>query len=453
MSDYINIAVEGCCHGELDAIYSAILDAQSGHNVHIDLLLICGDFQSIRSFDDFDSVAVPNKYKRMNSFHDYFTGKKVAPVPTVFIGGNHENSLVLQSLHYGGFVAPNIYFLGYSGSVTFGGLRIAGVSGIYNEKHYRLGRYERPPYTEETVRSIYHMREVEVYRMAHLTLSARPVDVFLSHDWPENVWNYGDCAALLSKKPFLRDDLVTGRLGNPPLMQLLRQLRPSFWFSAHLHVKFAAVVPHADDDSSIDIGSFGNSTSVSTSIGTINCGMRPKATCTRFLALDKVMPGRDFLQVIAVPRPAGNESEGIHGSRLEYDVEWLAIVKKLHSLLQTGRHVVTVPATMSLPSPQEIMEVEESIRALNNNTLYIPNVSPMTAPLCQPIQPADPQTDFLLSVLGLPHVWTSPSATTCDIEKHQNAEISNMCLERNELDPKSAMIATIDKNEICLDDC
>ena len=112
MSDYINIAVEGCCHGELDAIYSAILDAENGHSVHIDLLLICGDFQSIRSFEDFDSVAVPSKYKRMNSFHDYFTGKKVAPVPTIFIGGNHENSLALHSLYYGGFVAPNIYFLG-----------------------------------------------------------------------------------------------------------------------------------------------------------------------------------------------------------------------------------------------------------------------------------------------------------------------------------------------------
>ena len=119
MDEFINIAVEGCCHGELDAIYSAIREAQNGHGVKVDLLLICGDFQSIRSFDDFDSVAVPNKYKQLNSFQDYYTGKKLAPVPTVFVGGNHEASNVLQSLYYGGFVAPNIYFLGKAKFVLY----------------------------------------------------------------------------------------------------------------------------------------------------------------------------------------------------------------------------------------------------------------------------------------------------------------------------------------------
>ena len=33
-------------------------------------------------------------------------------------------------------------------------------------------------------------------------------------------------------------------LGNPPAMELLQLHRPSFWFSAHLHVKFAAVYYH-----------------------------------------------------------------------------------------------------------------------------------------------------------------------------------------------------------------
>lgn len=42
----------------------------------------------------------------------YYSGEKNAPVLTVFIGGNHEASNHLQELPYGGWVAPNIYYLG-----------------------------------------------------------------------------------------------------------------------------------------------------------------------------------------------------------------------------------------------------------------------------------------------------------------------------------------------------
>ena len=68
------------------------------------------------------------------TFPSYFNGEKVAPVPTVFIGGNHEASNVLQSLYYGGYVAPNIYFAGFSGVINVNGVRIAGLSGIFNDR-------------------------------------------------------------------------------------------------------------------------------------------------------------------------------------------------------------------------------------------------------------------------------------------------------------------------------
>ena len=49
------------------------------------------------------------------------------------VGGNHEAANYLWELYYGGWAAPNIYFLGFSGGVKFGGLRIAGLSGIFKQ--------------------------------------------------------------------------------------------------------------------------------------------------------------------------------------------------------------------------------------------------------------------------------------------------------------------------------
>ena len=58
---------------------------------------------------------------------------------TIFVGGNHEASNHMQEMPYGGWVAENIYYLGYAGVVEFGGVRIGGVSGIFKGHDYNKG--------------------------------------------------------------------------------------------------------------------------------------------------------------------------------------------------------------------------------------------------------------------------------------------------------------------------
>src|SRR5271167_1410794 len=41
----MKIAVEGCCHGELDAIYASLQRLERDKSTKVDLLLIGGDFQ------------------------------------------------------------------------------------------------------------------------------------------------------------------------------------------------------------------------------------------------------------------------------------------------------------------------------------------------------------------------------------------------------------------------
>lgn len=156
------IAVEGCCHGELDKIYGTIEHARVARGVTVDLLICCGDFQvsrrplppnsssrgppahagcrspptpanagrpqPSRSIDDgmpgqaschehilqvgtcarFLHCRVVNSNANAGPSHcahprRYYSGEKVAPVLTIFIGGNHEASNHSWELPYGGW--------------------------------------------------------------------------------------------------------------------------------------------------------------------------------------------------------------------------------------------------------------------------------------------------------------------------------------------------------------
>lgn len=63
------IAVEGCAHGELEKIYQCIEHLQKQNNVKVDLLICCGDFQSVRNSNDLCCMAVPPKYYNICTFY------------------------------------------------------------------------------------------------------------------------------------------------------------------------------------------------------------------------------------------------------------------------------------------------------------------------------------------------------------------------------------------------
>lgn len=72
----------------------------------------------------------------------------------------------------------------------------------------------------------------------------QPVDIFLSHDWPRSIYHYGNKKQLLKTKSFFRQEVENNTLGSPAASELLEHLKPTYWFSAHLHVKFAALMQH-----------------------------------------------------------------------------------------------------------------------------------------------------------------------------------------------------------------
>jgi lariat debranching enzyme len=499
----IRVAVEGCSHGELDVIYHRLLQHQQGEYEKkdsnalfrpIDLLICCGDFQSLRCAADFHSVSIPPKYRTsLGSFYRYYTGQLVAPVLTIVIGGNHEVSQQMYSeLYYGGWLAPNIYYLGVAGVIRYRGLRIAGLSGIFKPFDYHRGHYESIPYQPDSLRSVYHVRHVNTYRLTCLNPG---INVFLSHDWPRGIEQHGDTAALLRQKPFFANDVQHNQLGSPANMELLHALQPTFWFAAHLHVKFTATVRHANRrrggtadniirslvPSQVVHSSVASSTEPPESTehttqfvapSTSMCQSGPDLTdlMTQFLALDKCLPRRQYLSIVNIPvastPPAQTaaltgksaaapddstpetESDSLNEASgqapppalltppqtfpLEYDLEWLAILKKTHSLSSRSRQPVrNVPSDPQPVSDADIDWVRQRLRSRGlaapvdsnadsncfpiplNFEVTVPGHTGPPSPLPRPLPPplaamGNPQTDFLLDLLDLPHLITIP---------------------------------------------
>ncbi|KAJ2442065.1 lariat debranching enzyme [Coemansia sp. RSA 2440] len=495
----LNIAIEGCCHGMLDNIYSQLLTRQKQTNKKIDLLIICGDFQAIRNVTDLGCMSCPDKYKQIGGFYRYYTGERVAPVPTIFVGGNHEAGNHSRELYYGGWVAPNIYFMGNSGVLKFGGLRIGGISGIFKDFDYAKGYYERPPFRGHSRSSMHHARSYEAFKMLQIR---QPLDIVVSHDWPQNIERYGDTDGLLKKKPFFEKEVERGELGSPLNALLLERLRPKWWFSAHLHVRFTAsfgpqesiftqgwkgIPPYEQDLSNVPVSGgldanqtdgmsgtaqIGNvdeivmsslsdeeadlaepeleikrprmelnlpppkhdiapaliditdqeptsETSECTgavtsdlkqeehSIQTDSTNIEPATTnpasystprvsgrATNFLALDKCLPKRQFLEVIEIKVP---DSAADGELKLEYDPEWLAILRLCNPYLPLDESPFVPPAQAQACEANQLPlfsdeQVDRELEWVNKNVfrngrVYVPSNFVPVAPVPPPGTP------------------------------------------------------------------
>jgi lariat debranching enzyme len=245
----VRLALEGCAHGELNTIYASVTEAckQKGWP-GVDLLIVGGDFQSVRNVYDLNCVSMPAKYREMCDFHEYYSGKRTAPYMTIFVGGNHEASNYLFELYYGGWVAPNIYYLGATNVIRFGPLRIAGLSGIWKGYSYRKNHHERLPYSEDDLKSIYHVRELDVRKLLQIRTQ---IDIGISHDWPRGIEWKGNFGQLFRFKGHLEEDAKNNQLGSIAAKKVLDRLRPKIWLSAHLHVKYAAQISYSEPDAAL----------------------------------------------------------------------------------------------------------------------------------------------------------------------------------------------------------
>ncbi|GKT76174.1 lariat debranching enzyme domain-containing protein [Colletotrichum tofieldiae] len=449
----VRIAVEGCGHGTLNAIYAAVAASCEARGWDgVDILIIGGDFQAARNAADLTVMSVPAKYRELGDFWEYYAGHRTAPYLTVFAGGNHEAASHMWELFYGGWAAPNIYYLGAANVLRLGPLRIAGMSGIWKGFDYRKAHHERLPMGLDEIKSFYHVREVDVRK---LLLLREQVDVGISHDWPRAIERWGDEKALWRMKPDFERESKDGTLGNVAAEYVCDRLRPPYWFSAHLHCKFAALKIYSDKDATTKETASAPAEAAAPApahepviapdnpdeidldaqlpASFIRPPPQPKRTPgqpvpptitnkqVNFLALDKCLPRRHFLQLLeAHPHnvlPADQPSP-TRPFRLQYDPEWLAITRVFHTSLKIGD-----PSAQ--PSPNlgeehyvplvdaERRWVEENV--VKKDRLDVPLNFEITAPPHvegepesvphQPFEYTNPQTSAFCELLEVENLW------------------------------------------------
>lgn len=419
---------------------------------------------------------MPVKYREMHDFHEYYSGKRVAPYLTIFVGGNHEASNYLSELYYGGWVAPNIYYAGAANVLSIGGLRIAGLSGIWKGYNYKKPHYERLPYSDNDVKSVYHVRELDVRKLLQVRTQ---IDIGISHDWPRGVEWQGDWKKLFRQKSHFEEDARNGQLGSVAAKYVMDRLRPPYWFSAHLHCKFSAIVHHSDkadavaappqqsqpnghveaqqDDNEIDLVDDIKEPEPKTTVVTANVDeidleleeeedapgsaavvapgqgldgvvverdekangqasliseevrqqlpasfhrppprSRPEAPAstpipagivnetTHFLALDKCLPNRSFLQLLSVVPRGDSQTPLSRPLALEYDKEWLAITRVFGADLTFGDASASVPVDEGFTHYSTLVEEQEAWVEENvakKGRMQVPNNFEVTAPV------------------------------------------------------------------------
>lgn len=364
-------------------------------------------------------MSVPRKYRQLGDFHLYYSGKKRAPVLTLIIGGNHEASNYFSELHYGGWLAPNIYYLGAANVLRYGPLRIAGLSGIFHRGHYDKPHHESLPYDRDEVRSVYHVRRCDISKLLDVRSA---VDIGLSHDWPRRIEYHGECEKLFAERPHFLKSARTDNLGSEPAEQVLNHLRPRFWFSGHMHIKFRAKIEHNDEAKADFFQNLAVPIEVQRQLPRpIRTWKKPRNrppgitnTTTHFLALDKPGPDGEFLELLEIDScwdvndplvapylpQTPDEKFALH-----YDEEWLSILRTTDGTAETS----TAGASLQDRADEGRSYVRANVTA--KGLLRIPDNFQAHAPVYegldtihgeeQPCEYPNSQTEALCELLGI----------------------------------------------------
>lgn len=216
------ICAAGDIHGALDRMYEDVAGFEEVLGVRFEWVLHVGDFGIWPDANRIDKAT--KKHDGAGDFPGWFAARRATPRRTLFIKGNHEDFIWLDSQR-DGEVLPGLFYLRNGATVELKAgdemVRVAGVGGCYGPSDYerqskQLQGYAKRHYTRDEIEG--------------LCSTSAPVDILLLHDAP---------AGVVFRQHRQGVDWVSPAAG---LDELVATVRPRVCFFGHYHRRLDAEI-------------------------------------------------------------------------------------------------------------------------------------------------------------------------------------------------------------------
>jgi Icc-related predicted phosphoesterase len=216
------ICAAGDIHGAIDRLYQDVLAFEATLGIRFDYVLQVGDFGVWPDPTRIDKAT--RRHDGAGDFPTWLRDNRKVPRPTLFIKGNHEDFLWLDS-RPDAEVLPDLSYLRNGSTIDIrakdGGIaRIGGVGGCYGPSNYR----RRSDKLQAHAKRHYTFDEVGMLS------SSSEIGILLTHDAP---------AGVRFEQRSRRRSYVSGAVG---LDALVATVQPRVCFFGHHHARVDAEI-------------------------------------------------------------------------------------------------------------------------------------------------------------------------------------------------------------------
>lgn len=226
------IAVVGDIHGTINAMYEYLKKWQGRTGAKIDAVLHVGDFGGDSMLPSKDT----HPSERYSDFPFYWTGERVAPIPTYVNPGNHEETEVIKWWSQQPNRMLNLHLLPDGGITEVCGKRVGAVWGNFSYKSWlnperiltaRLNHPRSP--------KARHILRESVEKLQR----AGEFDILITHDAPSRLMKrMGTMDESIARALGLDEDEHRHSQGCIGFNELYKTGKPKYHFFGHFHTYY-----------------------------------------------------------------------------------------------------------------------------------------------------------------------------------------------------------------------
>jgi lariat debranching enzyme len=226
------LAIVGDIHGAINAMYEYLKKWEKRTGAKIDAVIHVGDFGGDMMLPPKDS----HELERYSDFPFYWTGERVAPIPTYVNPGNHEETEVIKWWSQQPKRMLNLHLMPDGEITEVCGKRVGAVWGNFSYKSWlnperiltaRLNHPRSP--------KARHIMRASVEKLQQ----AGEFDILITHDAPSRLMKrMGTMDESIARALGLDDDEYRHSQGCIGFNELYKTGKPKYHFFGHFHTYY-----------------------------------------------------------------------------------------------------------------------------------------------------------------------------------------------------------------------